>query len=39
VQGTSAVVPLAGTRVTINDLAPTVDSYNLTICEILPAAK
>jgi hypothetical protein len=27
---------LGGTRVTINDTAPTSDQYNLSICEILP---
>ena len=26
----------AGTKVTINDTAPTADRYNLSICEILP---
>jgi uncharacterized protein (TIGR03437 family) len=29
--------PLSGTRVTINDTAPTGDRYNLSIVEILPA--
>jgi len=37
VQRTTNVVPVAGTSVTINDTAPTTDSYNLTICEVLRA--
>jgi hypothetical protein len=31
-------VALAGTAITINDTKPTNDSFNLSICEILPAA-
>jgi uncharacterized repeat protein (TIGR01451 family) len=38
VQRQAAATPLAGTSVTINDTAPTTDRYNLSICEILPAA-
>ena len=34
VQRTTNLVPLSGTTVTINDIAPTGDRYNLTICEI-----
>ncbi|GFO54938.1 hypothetical protein GMSM_19450 [Geomonas sp. Red276] len=34
VQSQSAVTPLAGTAVTINDTAPTGDRYNLSIVEI-----
>src|SRR5665213_537497 len=30
--------PVAGTTVTLNDTAPTKDRFNLSICEILPAA-
>jgi hypothetical protein len=32
----SKPIPWSGTRVTINDTAPTNDPYNLTLCEILP---
>lgn len=35
VQRTAAPVAASGTRVTINDVAPTGDRYNLTIAEIL----
>ena len=35
VQRRTAVVPAAGTVVTINDTAPTADRYDLAICEIL----
>ena len=37
VQRQNAPTPTAGTSVKINDTAPTADSYNLSICEILPA--
>ena len=37
VQGQNAPTPLAGSTVTINDTAPTSDSYNLTAIEVLPA--
>ena len=36
VQSQSAVTPVSGTTVTINDTAPTNDHYNLSLCEILP---
>jgi Domain of unknown function (DUF4082) len=32
----SKPIPWSGTRVTINDTAPTNDPYNLALCEILP---
>jgi hypothetical protein len=35
VQSTSAPTPVAGTKVTINDIAPTTDPYNLVLVEIL----
>jgi len=35
VQRRTSPTPLAGTSVAINDVAPTGDRYNLTICEIL----
>ena len=38
VQRQSAVTPLQGTSVTINDTAPTTDRWNLAICEILAAS-
>ena len=34
VQRTTATVPASGTSVTINDTSPSIDRYNLTICEI-----
>jgi hypothetical protein len=34
VQRTSALTPLAGTTVRLNDTAPTSDRYNFSICEI-----
>ncbi len=37
VQMQNAPTPLSGTSVTINDIAPTGDRYNLSICEVLPA--
>ena len=37
VQGQSSSTSLSGTKVTINDTAPTTDRYNLSICEILPS--
>ncbi len=37
VQRQNATTPLSGTKVTINDTAPTKDSYNLSIVEILPS--
>jgi hypothetical protein len=37
VQVQNAATPLSGTKVTVNDTAPTGDSYNLTIVEVLPA--
>jgi hypothetical protein len=39
VQGMTSATPQAGTNVTINDVAPTGDQYNLSICEILPAVQ
>jgi hypothetical protein len=39
VQRITNAVPLSGTVVTINDTAPTGDRYNLSLCEILPAAS
>lgn len=38
VQMRTTPVATAGTKTTINDTAPTGDRYNLSICEILPAA-
>jgi len=38
VQMRTTPVATAGTTATINDTAPTGDRYNLSICEILPAA-
>jgi len=38
VQRQTAVTAMSGTTVTINDTAPTSDRYNLSICEVLPAA-
>jgi hypothetical protein len=38
VQMENATTALSGTTVTINDIAPTADRFNLTICEILPAS-
>ncbi|HLH02681.1 MAG TPA: galactose oxidase-like domain-containing protein [Bryobacteraceae bacterium] len=35
VQKLNNPVPAGGTKVTINDTAPTTDRYNLTICEII----
>ena len=35
VQRTAGPIPAAGTTVTIDDVAPTGDRYNLSICEIL----
>jgi hypothetical protein len=37
VQRTTAVTPLGGTSVTINDTAPTTDRWNLSLCEVRPA--
>ena len=37
VQMQSTPILTSGTRVTINDAAPTTDRYNLSLCEILPA--
>ena len=37
VQMQTTPTPGAGTTVTINDTAPTGDSYNLSICEIMPS--
>ncbi|HKV42898.1 MAG TPA: carboxypeptidase regulatory-like domain-containing protein, partial [Blastocatellia bacterium] len=37
VQMESALTPLSGTSVTINDTAPSGDEFNLSICEILAA--
>jgi len=37
VQRMTATTPTSGTAVTINDTAPTGDSFNLSICEVLPA--
>src|SRR5207247_561800 len=39
VQGMTGTTPQAGTSVTINDIAPTGDQYNLSICEIVPAVQ
>jgi hypothetical protein len=39
VQSMSALTPLSGTNVTINDTAPTGDQWNLSIVEILPASQ
>jgi galactose oxidase-like protein/Big-like domain-containing protein/glyoxal oxidase-like protein/carboxypeptidase family protein len=39
VQMQTAPVPLAGTVVKINDMAPTTDRYNLSIVEVLAAAS
>jgi hypothetical protein len=39
VQGMTSPTPVAGTAATINDVAPTGDQYNLSICEILPAVQ
>ncbi len=36
VQLLNQVVPQAGTAATLNDVAPTTDSYNMTIVEVLP---
>src|SRR5262249_50295083 len=38
VQMQNAPTPLSGTTITINDTAPTTHDYNLSICEVLPAA-
>ena len=38
VQMQNAPTPLSGTTVTINDTSPTADTYNLSICEVLPAS-
>lgn len=38
VQMQNAPTLLSGTSVTINDTAPTGDRYNLSLCEVLPAA-
>jgi hypothetical protein len=38
-QRQNAPTPTSGTSVTINDTAPTNDSYNLTIVEVLPASS
>ena len=38
VQMQNAATPLSGTTVSINDTAPTGDRYNLSLCEIVPAA-
>ena len=35
VQSTTAPTPIAGTKVTINDTAPTTDAYDLVVVEIL----
>jgi len=37
VQKQNSTTPLSGTSVTINDVAPTNDRYNLSIAEVLPA--
>jgi hypothetical protein len=37
VQRTNGPTPTTGTEVTINDVAPTGDRYNLTICEVVPS--
>ena len=37
VQMENAQTPSSGTNVTINDTAPTTDTYNLSICEIIAA--
>jgi hypothetical protein len=39
VQRQNSATPLSGTSVTINDIVPTGDRYNLSICEILPAGN
>jgi hypothetical protein len=39
VQMQSSPTATDGTRVTINDTAPTGDRYNLSICEVLPATS
>jgi len=36
VQSMAAATPVAGTKVTINDTAPTTDRYNMSIVEVLP---
>jgi hypothetical protein len=38
VQSHNAPTPVSGTNVTINDIAPTTDRYNLSIVEILPSS-
>jgi hypothetical protein len=38
VQRQSAPTAISGTKVTINDTAPTTDRYNMTVVEVLPAA-
>jgi hypothetical protein len=35
VQRTNTAVAASGTVTTINDIAPTNDQYNLSVCEIL----
>ena len=37
VQMQSGPTAVSGSRVTLNDTAPTTDRYNLSICEVLPA--
>lgn len=37
VQRQSSATPLSGTMVTMNDIAPTTDRFNLAIVEVLPA--
>jgi hypothetical protein len=39
VQRLTNPTPTSGTSVTINDTGPTGDRYNLSICEVLPAAS
>jgi hypothetical protein len=39
VQMTNAAIPQSGTTITIGDISPTSDRYNLSICEILPASS
>jgi hypothetical protein len=39
VQMQSSPTAASGTAVTINDTEPTTDSYNLSICEVLPATS
>ena len=39
VQMQNSPIRLSGTQVTINDLAPTADRYNLCICEVLAGHK